>query len=564
MLKLCITFLIFAGMADLSAQLSPGDLANAHKNLEGLENCTKCHEIGKKVLPEKCLDCHKPLRERINANKGLHAQAAYRNCVDCHADHHGRDYQLIWWKDGQKNLDHRQTGYQLEGKHNQVECRQCHQSKNITNIERLKSRGKDLNKTFLGLQGDCLNCHRDEHRGQLDKNCLKCHQMTGWKPVANFDHNNSKFILTGKHQRVPCVSCHKNTADQSKKSDNHFTKYTGLSYKNCTPCHHDPHRGRLGADCTSCHGTSGWQGVSSKRFDHEKTRFPLLGKHNSVPCAKCHKQGRSVQNLKFKFCRDCHQDYHQGQFINRPQKGACEDCHTVEGFTPANFTVQEHNQTGYPLQEAHLAVPCMMCHQKTFNHTERYDFPDKSCVFCHHDPHQGTALQYVRQEKKQNQADYCIYCHSMQSWRQIDFDHGPTGFRLEGKHQTAKCGACHKETDKTRMVDKVNFKIKNKLCQDCHKDVHSGQFADRQASSGAAGVTHCERCHTPADWSASGFNHNRDSRFKLEGAHLKVSCVMCHKQKTNGSEGSPIYKPLDTACSACHGSLPVDLQGKKL
>ena len=55
MLKLCITFLIFAGMADLSAQLSPGDLANAHKNLEGLENCTKCHEIGKKVLPEKCL-----------------------------------------------------------------------------------------------------------------------------------------------------------------------------------------------------------------------------------------------------------------------------------------------------------------------------------------------------------------------------------------------------------------------------------------------------------------------------------------------------------------------------
>ena len=50
-------------------QISPGDLTDAHSGLEGMSNCTLCHDIGKKVSNTKCLDCHKEIRSLIANNK---------------------------------------------------------------------------------------------------------------------------------------------------------------------------------------------------------------------------------------------------------------------------------------------------------------------------------------------------------------------------------------------------------------------------------------------------------------------------------------------------------------
>jgi len=53
-----ILFLVFISQF-VYGQISPGDLSNAHKDLEGMSNCTKCHALGEKVENNKCLDCHK-------------------------------------------------------------------------------------------------------------------------------------------------------------------------------------------------------------------------------------------------------------------------------------------------------------------------------------------------------------------------------------------------------------------------------------------------------------------------------------------------------------------------
>ena len=63
----------------ITAQISPGDLTNAHKDLEGISNCTKCHELGKAVLNSKCLDCHTEIADPLSQNKGYHAFSTVNN-----------------------------------------------------------------------------------------------------------------------------------------------------------------------------------------------------------------------------------------------------------------------------------------------------------------------------------------------------------------------------------------------------------------------------------------------------------------------------------------------------
>ncbi len=435
MKKIYIIYFVLLLTANLMAQLSPGDLSRPHSSLEGLKNCTKCHQIGEKVSPEKCLDCHQILQERIQSGKGLHAQSGYGECVLCHSDHQGRNFELVWWKDGQDNFDHSKTGYELKGKHNELRCQQCHQSKNNVDPGKFNKHNKDLDKTFLGLNQNCLSCHSDEHHDQLSQDCLKCHQMTGWKPAPNFNHDEARYKLIGKHRSVPCASCHIKLKGEPSGDRSEYLKFTGLLFKNCNDCHKDPHKNRLGDQCTQCHNLSGWKGLKDKSFNHTKTRFPLRGLHKNLSCEKCHTNNRSLTQLRFEHCRDCHRDYHQGQFVNRPQRGACEECHTEEGFQPAKFTLAQHNQSKYPLQGAHLAVPCNFCHQKTHNNTLRFEFESTACIICHSDPHNGTAHQYVVPQKSPevkvsvttqsivtspnsiNDKDVCEYCHSVQSWQ---------------------------------------------------------------------------------------------------------------------------------------------------
>ena len=70
-LHISLVFLFFSLMA--SGQISPGELAEPHAQLEGMSNCTQCHDLGEHVSDSKCLACHKELKTRVDQKKGFHS-----------------------------------------------------------------------------------------------------------------------------------------------------------------------------------------------------------------------------------------------------------------------------------------------------------------------------------------------------------------------------------------------------------------------------------------------------------------------------------------------------------
>lgn len=534
------------------AQISPGKLSRRHIALEGISNCTSCHELGQSASPVKCLQCHVSLRSRMEAGAGYHAspEVAGKLCFKCHSEHHGVDYPLVKWSSGREKFNHDLTGFKLEGAHAGKDCAVCHRPP----FNRAVTGDQSLNpgRTLLGLKKECIACHVDEHQGQLGGECLKCHTQDKWKPAVKFDHSAAKFPLTGRHNEIACARCHRSEkaappqfegALAKREGAGSYAIYRNLPYGSCLSCHQDVHKGKFGSDCEKCHSTAGFGLIIGAQFDHSKTGYPLSGKHSSVACAKCH-TGSKTGKLKFAACRDCHKDEHRGQFASRPDKGACESCHSVAGFLPARYPIEEHQQSRYPLTGGHLATPCIACHSDVKDSSgvsyARFDFPDRSCHACHGDPHRGEANRWLNKKG-------CEECHSTESWQSVSFDHARARFPLEGKHRTTECGGCHRVVaGKGKALRLAPLET---ACGDCHLDFHRGQLTLASESGGAD----CSRCHTPAGWRWLRFDHNRDSRFKLEGFHAKISCDRCHLRETTPDGETTIrFKPLGTQCSDCH------------
>ncbi len=535
-----------------AAQLSPGTLSHVHAELDSSRACLECHTTGKGVTPDRCLSCHGLLGERIEAGAGLHSRPGYQPCETCHIEHHGRDFELIWWGEaGVDAFDHAETGYPLVGAH-RLDCRSCHRASRIAEPERLAAVGKDLDRTFLGLAADCVACHQDPHHGQMVlRGCGNCHGEVAWRPATGFDHGQTGFALDGSHARVDCAGCHTTETGVSGES---WVRYRGTATA-CADCHRDPHRGRLGRDCAACHTTAGWRKVDRARFDHDLTRFPLRGRHRPLECAGCH-QGGSFRIAGFESCATCHVDVHVGQLRDREGGGACSECHDTSGFTPSRFDLGDHAATRFPLEAAHRGVPCASCHRPVATAgliargvaIATADAPEAAqvfaidttgCVDCHRDPHAGTADAFLGDAG-------CESCHDGNDWRTVSFDHGSTGFGLEGAHRTVACVECHAVTG--QGTDEVMLSLGNAptACRDCHQDPHLGQL-DRPGALAA-----CRDCHSLEGWTPSLFGHDRDSAFPLEGAHTRAECGACHLAEVVGDREVVRYRPLPTACSGCH------------
>ena len=286
------------------AQISPGPLARAHQSLDGAANCIKCHQVSTSNRSFRCVDCHREIASELQQHKGLHASfpesgAPGAACVKCHSDHNGIDFKMLHWDPTPKGFDHGKTGYPLDGKHVGVGCRSCHSAQHISAQARTLLGSKDLNRTWLGLEPNCITCHVDHHQGRLGPDCAKCHSTTDWKAARidrqNFDHSRTRFPLTGEHRNVPCASCHTAGPDGQPR-------YAGIAFANCADCHKDPHKGEFKQGCDSCHNTSSWKKSNFvSTFDHSKTNFPLLGKHLDVPCLTCHAGG----NFKAPIAHNC-------------------------------------------------------------------------------------------------------------------------------------------------------------------------------------------------------------------------------------------------------------------
>jgi hypothetical protein len=522
-----ILFILLAVItAGAVAQISPGDLASVHSNLEGMSNCTQCHELGNKVTNAKCLACHTELKARIDAGKGYHSSAEIKgkSCTACHSDHHGKTFQIVRFN--ATTFNHALTGFTLTGAHMKKQCKDCHKAQFITNPGIKKKKF-----TYLGLNTTCLTCHTDYHQQTLSPTCTNCHGVDAFKPAVKFTHSQTRFPLAGKHQEVPCIKCHPVT----QKTGVTFQQFAGVQFANCVNCHADVHQNKFGQNCRQCHSEISFHTIKGiSNFDHSKTNFKLEDKHLVVPCSSCHKTN-VTDPVKHNRCTDCHKDYHHGQFAQAGSVVDCSQCHSTKGFDQFSFTIEQHNLGAFKLDGAHLATPCFTCHKKQKDWSFRNI--GTACKDCHENIHKDHL------EIKYYPDTNCRVCHNTSQWNGVSFDHSRTGFALEGVHATKDCKACHFKTG----IDGIpgqKFSELSPDCATCHTDTHHRQFDEN-------GVTDCRKCHTFSQWKIDKFDHNITA-FKLDGKHQDVPCFKCHKTVTDQQFTYVLYKIKEYKCENCH------------
>jgi len=550
-----------AGLTALPAQaqgiesiMAPGKLIQGHAKYE--DDCKQCHvKLDRKAQDGLCMACHKDVGADVNGKKGYHGRLETPIvCRTCHTDHKGRDIHNAEFDHAK--FDHTKTDYLLKGKHEKVDCAKCHVA----------------GKKWREAPQDCIGCHKkdDKHKGTLGNKCADCHTEADWKQ-AKFDHDTTKFPLTGKHVDVKCVDCHKDNVykdtpkncyachrkidDQKghkglygEKCDtchgtkawkpanfNHDTDtkyvlrgkhhnvackdchtgnlYTEKLHQECNACHKkdDKHKESLGTRCESCHVEKSWKEVG--RFDHEKTDFPLLGKHAKVECKECHKSQMFKEAAKD--CYSCHQkdDKHKGNLGK-----LCADCHRETEWKSTD-RLFNHDKTKFQLRNAHAApkVKCDACHKdlQSMRNTVL------TCIGCH-----------KKDDKHEAQlGDKCESCHNDKAWKGTNFDHARSRFPLTGRHVIVECKKCH---------ETLRYKDAARDCYSCHKkdDKHKQVFGVR-----------CENCHNTRSWPIWSFDHDTRTKYRLEGGHVKVACDACHKAVAPSGKDAA---PLGSTCITCH------------
>ena len=507
-----IAFTLFAPAQARAQLISPGKLSAGHAELEGIRQCTECHELGQRgTSSRKCLGCHTLVESRVAQGRGYHASVRGQSCAECHRDHLGRSVSPVRFDPS--SFRHETTGYSLKGAHAEQKCRECHAPAYVSarDVRAYRTGADFLQVTYLGLPTGCASCHTPDspHGRQLaSRGCQDCHGESDWKRASAFDHRSANYQLTGAHVRTRCEGCHATVNDT--------VRYRGLRFSSCGDCHRTPHRGEVSGSCASCHGTSDWRRVDARAvastFNHDRTGFALDGAHDRVRCAACHTASRTAEiRLTFatgtprssyakpvaQTCASCHVDPHPRSYYAARGTETCRQCHSVNAWQPVRYGLTEHNRSGnFALDGAHAVVACNACH------TSRAA-PPRLCAACHRqdDPHRGAFG-----------AQACGDCHSATDFKNARMNHD----RVKG----AACASCHQKNDP-----------------------HQGQFGRRD----------CGDCHVTTSYRVRDFNHSA-TRYPLDGAHIRVACVGCHKRETS-SAGQPFtrYQPLQRACKDCHG-----------
>ena len=311
---------------------------------------------------------------------------AANECVACHDDTHEGKFGSDCAKchnelsflalNDMDFFDHTVTDYPLEGKHLEVDCKQCHTDRFSTPID------------FT----TCSNCHSDYHNGEFAKNgtspdCIECHTLNNGfdYTLYGFDqHQSSTFPLEGAHVATPCFACH------ISEDDERWT-FANIGVQ-CIDCHVDIHENYISNQyypnnsCTSCHVSDAWNQVT---FDHSLTNWPLEGEHAAVNCRECHFEfaenettiSQNFINLDTQ-CASCHENVHDDMFaINGITD--CSRCHITDSWIPEKFN---HDDTAFPLEGRHTEIDCKACHElenKSGVSTVVYKLNKLECIDCH-------------------------------------------------------------------------------------------------------------------------------------------------------------------------------------
>ena len=432
-------------------------------------------------LSTQCVTCHQ--QQFQQARSVDHRAAGFP--TTCETCHNVNNWQLA-------RFDHNQFAkFQLTGAHATVACASCH-----------------VGGHYQGTVATCVGCHSKDFAATTNPNhvtagfpqtCETCHSTVQWLG-ATFDHNTTRFPLTGKHSTTTCAQCHANG------------QYATLP-TTCVSCHLPDYQmtkapnhvaASFPQTCETCHNTTQWLGAT---FDHNTTKFPLTGKHTAVACATCHTNGQYATLPTT--CVSCHlPDYQKTTTPNHvaasfPQ--TCETCHNTTQWLGAVF---DHNTTKFPLTGKHTSVACATCHTNG-----QYATLPTTCVSCHLPDYQKTTTpNHVAAGFPQT----CETCHSTTQWLGAVFNHNATKFPLTGKHTTVACATCHVNGQYATLPT---------TCVSCHLPDFQKTTTPNHVAAGFPQT--CETCHNTIQWPGAVFDHNT-TKFPLTGKHTTVACATCH------------------------------------
>ena len=233
--------------------------------------------------------------------------------------------------------------------------------------------------------------------------------------------------------------------------------------------------------CSVCHSTESWTKVT---FDHDRTGFPLRGRHAVTTCSSCHAASDFRSALPTS-CAACHKDVHAGELGTR-----CASCHDAESWR-SRFDADAHRRTNFPLTGRHALIPGEECH---LNQRDReFTRATVECFACH----QADYLRAATISIDHLAAGFgtgCRDCHSPWTFRAGRFPGHDACFQLApGPHagiacldchtrligfvatggcatNTASCTRCHFcPTMQQRHQQVAGFQCKDRKCYECHQ-----------------------------------------------------------------------------------------------
>jgi len=315
--------------------------------------------------------------------------------------------------------------------------------------------------------------------------CSDCHGTGGWDELllGNFSHATTNFHLEGVHQTVNCSDCHSGNTVSEKHA------FSNVS-SSCNSCHLDVHKNNLGDQCSQCHTSMSWI-VDQRKFNHEETRFSLMGAHRFVNCNACHNDLTSIENTPTD-CYSCHFDeFNNTQNPNHKSVNFDINCSSCHSLFQATWTASfNHDLTLFPLKGAHESEDCISCHKNNI-----YDL-SLDCEGCHslsglaQTDYSISSYNHV----SHNINDFCSSCHTTSSWQQLIFSHST---------------------------------FSSESCLQCHAPEYATSIDPPHANENIG--TDCQLCHSTENWSDETFTHTLEqTNFLLHGLHMIVDCQSCH------------------------------------
>lgn len=271
-------------------------LTGAHRTV----TCTSCHGDGVyKGKSAVCSSCHQPAYTA--SLHPPHAQLGFSTiCSSCHT--------TTAWAGG--SFDHSTTKFALTGAHRAVSCNGCH-----------------ADNVYRGKSMLCATCHLARYTAAtlpphassgFPTTCEVCHGTTAWVP-STFNHQTTRFPLTGAHVTKPCTACHGDGVYRGKVMTCvgcHLATYNATANPN--------HKAAsFPTGCESCHTTTKWLGA---KFTHA---FPITSGNHKTACTNCHTVSTNYAVFS---CFSCHSQtkmasVHKGRSGYSYNSMLCYQCH---------------------------------------------------------------------------------------------------------------------------------------------------------------------------------------------------------------------------------------------